>query len=130
VSVFHLKIVKFQNNKFPMRKNGTFFIYVRHRARKEVNEMNNYVITTAALLSLTPGFTEETKHTGPEQVSARPDIDDVICHLLDGNALKDALVFIDNIRANRMKIRWSSVNVWSVHYKRRHLCDIRLEKGS
>ena len=92
--------------------------------------MNNYVITTAALVSLAPGLIEETKHTSPEQVSARPNIDDVVCHLLEGNALKDALVFIDNIRANRMKIRWSSVNVWSVHYKHKHVCDIRLEKGS
>ena len=92
--------------------------------------MNNHVITTAALLDLAPGYTEETKHTSPEQVSARPDIDDVVCHLLEGNALKDALVFIDNIRANRMKIKWSSVNVWSVHYKHKHVCDIRLEKGS
>ena len=92
--------------------------------------MNNYVITTAALLSLAPGLIEETKYTSPEQVSARPDIDDVVCHLLEGNALKDALVFIDNIRASKMKIRWSSVNVWSVHYKHKHVCDIRLEKGS
>jgi len=92
--------------------------------------MNNHIITTAALLNLAPGYTEETKHTSPEQVSARPDIDDVVCHVLEGNALKDALVFIDNIRANRMKIRWSSVNVWSVHYKHKHVCDIRLEKGS
>jgi len=92
--------------------------------------MNNHVIATAALLDLAPGYTEETKHTSTEQVSARPNIDDVVCHLLDGDALKDALVFIDNLRANKMKIRWSSVNVWSVHYKHKHVCDIRLEKGS
>ena len=92
--------------------------------------MNDHIITTVALVKFAPRFIEETKHTSPEQVSARPDIDDVICHLLEGNALKDALVFIDNIRANRMKIRWSSVNIWSVHYRHKHVCDIRLEKGS
>ena len=92
--------------------------------------MNDHIITTVALVKFAPRFIEETKHKGPEQVSARPNIDDVICHILEGNALKDALAFIDNIRANRMKIRWSSVNVWSVSYKRRHVCDIRLEKGS
>jgi len=29
-----------------------------------------------------------------------------------------------------MKIKWSSVNIWSVQYKRKHVCDLRIGKGS
>jgi len=38
--------------------------------------------------------------------------------------LKEALFVIDNIRENNMKIKWTSINVWSVLYKRKHVCDI------
>ena len=92
--------------------------------------MNAHVMSNATLTGLAPRFVDETRYLSAEQVSARPEIDDVVCHLLDGDVLKDALIFIDNVRANRMKIRWSSVNVWSVYYKHMHVCDIRLEKGS
>ena len=92
--------------------------------------MNAHVMSNATLVSLAPNYVDETRHLSAEQVIARPEIDDVVCHLLEGDALKDALIFIDNIRANRMKIRWSSVNVWSVYHKHTHVCDIRLEKGS
>jgi len=66
-----------------------------------------------------------------EQVDDRPKIiDDVICHYLDGQALKEALFVIDNIRDHKMKIKWSKVNVWSVSYKRKHVCDLRIDKDS
>ena len=66
-----------------------------------------------------------------EQVDNRPKIiDDVICHYLDGQALKEALFVIDNIREHNMKIKWSTVNVWSVWFKRKHVCDLRLDKDS
>ena len=64
------------------------------------------------------------------QLEARPAIDDVICHYLDGEALKEALFIIDNIREHKMKIKWSSVNVWSVSYKRKHVCDLRVDNNS
>ena len=92
--------------------------------------MNDHVTTNAAFMSFAPRFNDKTRYLSTEQVNARPEIDDVVCHLLEGDALKDALIFIDNVRANRMKIRWSSVNVWSVYYKHMHVCDIRLEKDS
>ena len=69
------------------------------------------------------------KASAYRQLMNRPEIDDVICHYLDGETLKEALIVIDNIRAGGMKIRWSSVNVWSVLYKRRHVCDIILSNG-
>jgi len=66
-----------------------------------------------------------------EQVDTRPKIiDDVICHYLDGQALKEALFVIDNIREHKMKIKWSAMNVWSVWYKRKHVCDLRIDKDS
>ena len=92
--------------------------------------MNDHVMTTAALVSLAPRFYDETRYLSTEQVSARPEIDDVVCHLLEGETLKDALIFIDNVRANKMNIRWTAVNVWSVYLKHTHVCDIRLESGS
>ena len=73
---------------------------------------------------------ETNKSSAQEQVAARPDIDDVICHCLEGGALKDALFIIDNIRENKMKIKWSSVNVWSVRYKRKHVCYLSIKNNA
>ena len=73
---------------------------------------------------------EDARYFYKMQIENRPEIDDVICQLLDGSALKEALIFIDNVRANRMKIKWSSVNVWSVSYRGKHICDIMVECGS
>ena len=64
------------------------------------------------------------------QLRSRPSIDDVICHNLEGETLKEALFIIDNIRENKMKIKWSAINVWSVEYKRKHVCDLRIENGN
>ena len=69
-------------------------------------------------------------HTADEQLKNKPAIDDVICFNLDGEALKDALFVIDNIRENKMKIKWFSVNVWTVRYKGRYVCDLRIENDS
>ena len=92
--------------------------------------MNESVSTNMAFVGMSMRMNSETRHLHQEQVTTRPEIDDVICHFLEGDTLKDAMIFIDNIRANKMKIRWSSVNVWSVQYKRKHVCDLRIEKGS
>ena len=70
----------------------------------------------------------EQELLAPEQATSRPKIDDVICHYLDGENQKDAFFVIDNIRENKMKIKWSSVNTWSVSYKRKHVCDLRISK--
>jgi len=70
---------------------------------------------------------EPPKH---EQLRTRPEIEDVICHNIEGEKLKEALFIIDNIRDNKMKIKWSSVNVWSVQYKRKHVCDLSIENGN
>jgi len=73
--------------------------------------------------------TANTMLRAHEQLAAKPKIDDVICHNLEGNTQKDALFVIDNIRENKMKIKWSSVNTWSVQYKRHHVCDLKINKG-
>jgi len=64
------------------------------------------------------------------QRKSRPAIDGIICHQLEGDALKEALFIVDNIEENKMKITWSSLNVWSVRYGRKHVCDLRIENGS
>jgi len=71
-----------------------------------------------------------TAPTADEQFETKSKIDDVVCHSLDGEALKEALFVIDNIRENKMKIKWFSVNVWTVRYKGRYVCDLRIEKDS
>ena len=65
-----------------------------------------------------------------EQSVSRPSIDEVLCNTLDGETLKEALFIIDNIRENNMKIKWSSVNVWTVRYKRKHVCDLKIDRGA
>jgi len=69
-------------------------------------------------------------HYFENQERSKPNIEDAISYYLDEDALKDAQIFIDKIIANKMKIKWSSVNIWSVFYKRKHACDIRVENGS
>jgi len=73
---------------------------------------------------------DEAKPSAKDQMKDKPMIDEVICHHLDGETLKEALIVINNIRAGNMKIRWASYNVWSVHYKRRHVCDMIIKNDS
>ena len=95
-----------------------------------MNTFGTY-ITPALLADKKPGGDSNEKLAAAhEQIQARPKIDDVICHQLDGETLKEALFIIDNIREHKMKIKWSSVNVWSVRYRRKHVCDIKIENDS
>ncbi|MCL2628714.1 MAG: hypothetical protein FWD44_08495 [Oscillospiraceae bacterium] len=64
------------------------------------------------------------------QHDTKPSIDSIICHYLDGTTLKNALNFIDYIRASKMKIKWSAVNVWSVRYKGKRVLDIIVKEDS
>jgi len=64
-----------------------------------------------------------------DQLERKPEIDDVLCHTLDSDTLKEALFVIDNIRENKMKIKWNSVNEWSVHYKGKFVCNLRIDYG-
>jgi len=96
----------------------------------EVKKMNtfsdNMVFSGIVLLEGNTVTMKETqRHPG-----FRTEIDSAVCHQLGGDTLKDALFIIDNIRENNMKITWSSYNVWSVQYKRRHVCDLSIENGS
>ena len=93
-------------------------------------KMNMY--TTASMLygSSFDSYKEEIMHQSYKQLTSKPDINDVICYKLDCNALKDALFVIDNIRENKMKIKWSSVNTWAVTYRRKYVCDLRIHNGS
>ena len=65
-----------------------------------------------------------------EQMMTNPEIDDVICHYLDGGTLKEALYIIDNIREHKMRIKWSSINLWTVRYRRKHVCDLSIKNDA
>ena len=82
-----------------------------------------------AILAMSEERKRRKKHSHENQMDTRPSIDDAVCHYLDGKALKDALRFIENIRKNKMKIKWSSVNTWSVYHKRKHVSDIKIGNG-
>jgi len=96
----------------------------------EVKKMNT-IFTASMLHGLSfDSYKEEVIHQSYKQASTKPNINDVICHRLDGDALKDALFVIDNIRENKMKIKWSAVNTWAVTYRFKHVCDLKIEKDS
>ena len=73
---------------------------------------------------------EEMIHQSYNQSTTKPGINDVICHKLDGDALKDALFIIDNILENKMKIKWSAVNTWAVKYKHKYVCDLKIKNDN
>jgi len=85
--------------------------------------------TTMMLSGMILNNTENEIPTPNMQMSTRPAIDNVVCHYLDGEALKNALFIIDNIREHDMKIKWSSVNKWAVKYRSRHVCYLSIENG-
>jgi len=91
--------------------------------------MNTYDLTVM-LSGIILKKDEDTELLPREQIDTRPAIDNVVCRYLDGEALKDALYIIDNIREHDMKIKWSSVNKWAVKYRRKHVCYLSIEKGS
>jgi hypothetical protein len=119
-----------------MEHSTAFFRLTLWMERKEVEKMNELIGVPNASVASTNyaaalmGSSRKERHLRHEQIETRPKIDDAVCHYLEGEALKDALIFIDNIRASKMKIKWATVNVWSVHYRHKHVCDIRLENGS
>ena len=91
----------------------------------------NMIITASMLNGVSfDTYKEEVIHQSYKQASTKPDINNVVCHKLDGDALKDALFVIDNIRENKMKIKWSAVNTWSVTYRFKHVCDLKITNDS
>jgi hypothetical protein len=92
-------------------------------------QMNAYETSGLYYVDKNIGYNDNAKPTVQEQILTKPDIDDIICHYLDGNILKDALNFIEHIRNTKMKIKWSSFNVWSVRFKRKHVMDIRVAES-
>lgn len=61
-----------------------------------------------------------------EQKKTKPKIEDVIGDLLEGDRLKNALDFIAYLRGNEMTLRWSAQNCWSIFYKSKGFCTIRI----
>ena len=57
---------------------------------------------------------------------AKPQIEETIADVLDGDALENALDFVSFLRANKLSPRWASLNAWAVSYKNQRVCYIRL----
>ena len=64
------------------------------------------------------------------QKKTKPPIEDILCQYLDDESLKQALYITNNIHEHNMIIKWKSCNVWTVKYKRKHVCDLKIEKGA
>lgn len=64
-----------------------------------------------------------------EQKNVRPLIEDVIRNYLDGENEKNAKDFISFLRFNKMPPQWASANSWSVSYKNKRVCYIKLGDG-
>lgn len=61
-----------------------------------------------------------------ELKSIRPEIEDIIGDVLNGDVLMNALNFIAYLRENKMTSQWSATNVWKVSYKTYSICFMRL----
>ena len=96
---------------------------------KEILKMQVNSIGAIAVLKRVDDFDVYTM-SSENQERHRPNIETAICQTLEGNAQKEALFIIDNIRDNKMKIKWSSVNVWTVKFRGRHVCDLTVVHGS
>ena len=92
--------------------------------------MNTYESTVALQMMPAKTFQEEILLVCDDRSNTRHEIDTAVCNRLDGDALKDALFVVDNIRENGMKIKWVSADTWSVKHRRRHVCDLRIKNDS
>ena len=73
---------------------------------------------------------KEGRHLSWKQRRYRPRFEDVVSFLLDEDAAKSALIFVERLRADGMKVNWTAVNTWKVTYKREHVCNINIENGT
>jgi len=65
-----------------------------------------------------------------ERQKVKPQIEDAISGVLNGDALKTALDFIEYLRENKMNPRWMSTDTWKINYKDHVLCYFRLDPDS
>ena len=61
-----------------------------------------------------------------EKSSLKPKIDDAIQALLVGEVQSNALTFVAYVKTLRMTPQWASVNSWSVSYKGKRVCYIKI----
>jgi len=61
-----------------------------------------------------------------EQKMSKPKIENVIGDFLDGEALTNALSFIEFLSANKMNPKWSATCSWIVKHKQKNVCVIKL----
>ena len=92
--------------------------------------MNTYEETMVLHMMPAEDFQKQFMQKSKKQLRGKTEIDTAVCNILDGDALKDALFVVDNIRENGMKIKWASANTWSVKHRRKHVCDLKILNDS
>ena len=58
--------------------------------------------------------------------NVKPDIEDVVSGVLEGDVLESALQLIAYLRENKMNPAWSATNVWKISYKSFSVCFLRV----
>ena len=61
-----------------------------------------------------------------KQKNIRPKIEDVIYDVLDEEAIKNVLDFVQFLKSIKLNPQWSAANSWKVHYLKNSVCYIRL----
>jgi hypothetical protein len=61
-----------------------------------------------------------------EQKAVKPKIEDVAGDYLSGDKLQELLGFAAFLRDNKLTPRWQSVNSWSVKYKNKLVCYVKI----
>lgn len=122
----------FVNNVKTVENSGTFWGFQPSYYLKGVRKMINHTIETAheKITEIRLSIMEDAKKLFAEHGVSSTDIDYIICHTLEGRKQKEALIFVDDMRRNKMKIKWEHTNVWSVKSKNKHFFDLKVDNGS
>lgn len=65
------------------------------------------------------------------QKAVKPKVEDVAGEVLDSDKLKNLLDFVEFLKNNKLTPRWASFNSWSIRYKNKGLCYVKInnQKG-
>lgn len=61
-----------------------------------------------------------------EPKSVKPEIEDTLANVLQGDALENALKLIAYLRENKINPAWSATNVWKISYRSFSVCFLRV----
>lgn len=62
-----------------------------------------------------------------KQKAVKPKVEDVAVEILDNDKLQNLLNFIKYLKDNKLTPRWASANSWSIRYKNKGLCYVKID---